>query len=219
MKMSNGGIIKKLCETVIAGDQESSKKIAQEILSSGVDPLQAIREGLLEGLRIMGGKWVDGEIYLPEMMDSVSAMKGAMNILKSKVAAKGLAELKLGTVVLGTVQGDIHDIGKNIVGTMLEVSGFEVHDLGVDVRSMKFVEKAQEVGADIIGMSALMATSMPFFEDVIGIMKDTGVREKYKVLVGGGPVTQLTADEMGADGYGKDAEEAVRVAKKLLGVK
>lgn len=213
------GAIQRLSEAVIQGDREKSKKVAEEIVAAGMDPFKAIKEGLLEGLQTVGDQWLAGDIFLPEMMDSAAAMKTAMGILKSKVTAKGLAELKLGTIVLGTVQGDIHDIGKNIVGTMLEVSGFEVYDIGVDARAMKFVEKAEEVKADIIGMSALMATSMPFFEDVISILKDTGVRERYKILIGGGPVTPGIANEMGADGYGRDAEEAVRVAKKLMGVK
>jgi corrinoid protein of di/trimethylamine methyltransferase len=217
--MKDAEVLKKLRDTVIEGNNELTKKAAEEIISAGADPLRAIKEGLLDGLKTVGEKWVCGEIYLPEMMDSVAAMKTAMSILKPKVAAKGLADLKMGTVVLGTVQGDIHDIGKNIVGTMLEVSGFEIHDLGVDVRAMKFVEKAEEVGANIIGMSALMATSLPFFGDVINILKDMGIRNKYKILIGGGPVTPQHATEFGADGYGKDAEEAVRAAKKILGVK
>lgn len=216
--MNDEEIIKKFAESVIAGEKESSIRIAEEIVSTGVDPLKAIKEGLLGGLQDVGGRWVTGEVFLPEMMESVTAMKAGIDILKANLSGTALAELKLGTVVLGTVQGDIHDIGKNIVGTMLELAGFEIKDIGVDVPAMQFVDKAQEEKADIIGISALMVTSMPFFEDIISILKDMGIREKYKVMIGGGPVTQEYADEIGADGYGRDAEEAVRIAKKLLEV-
>lgn len=172
---------------------------------------------MLEGLQVIGDRWLAMEVFLPEMMQSVQAMKAALEILRPKIAAARQAELKLGTVVIGTVQGDIHDLGKNMVATMLEVSGFEVHDISVDVPPMAFVDKAGQVGADIIAMSALMATSMPAFGDVINLLKDMGLRDRYKVMIGGGPVTQLYADEIGADGYGKDVEEAVRVARKLVG--
>ena len=186
--MSDAEIIKKLSESVIEGEKESSIKIAEEVLSSGIDPVKAIKEGLLEGLKYVGDKWVCGDLVLPELMESIEAMRAAMDVLKSKMAEEDKDALKVGTIVLGTVLGDIHDIGK-----------------------------AQEVNADIIGMSARMVTSMPFFDDVIDILKEFGIRNKYKVLIGGGPVTQEHAEEIGADGYGKDAEEAVRVANKLLG--
>jgi len=215
--MNKEETLRKLRDLIIEGDAEGAKNISKQALNMGIDPVEAIKEGLVKALDVVGEKWRKLEIFLPHVMLAVDAMKAAMEILKPKIVAEKMDEMRTGTVVIGTVQGDIHDIGKTLVATMLEVSGFEVHDLGIDVPPMDFVDRANVVKADIIAMSALMATSMPYFEDVIGILKHTGVREKYKVMVGGGPVTREYANEIGADAYGKDAEEASRIALKLMG--
>ncbi|MEM2897265.1 MAG: corrinoid protein [Candidatus Bathyarchaeia archaeon] len=188
-------------------------------LKKGIDPLKAIRQGLMEGMRVVGEKMARSEVFIIEVMISAEAMKAAIEILKPQLSEKRISELNIGKVVLGTVNGDIHDIGKNIVATMLEATGFGVFDIGCDIPTQKFIEKAEEVKADIIGASALLTVTKLEQEKIIKLLKELGLREKYKVIVGGAIVTQEWAEEIGADGYGKDAEEAVRVAKALAGAK
>ena len=209
-------ILNRLKEAVINYDVDETVKTAQEVIETGFDPLKAIEEGLAAGLQVIGDKFGSGEIFLPMLMISAEATKKALAILEPAVA-KGKSRKVLGKVVIGTVEGDIHDIGKSIVAAMLTANGFEVHDVGCDVPTSKFIEKVKEVNPDIIGMSALLTTTMPKMTEVINALKKEGLREKVKVMVGGAPVSAAWAEQIGADTYGEDAMAAVDVVKKLLG--
>jgi len=207
-------ILDKLCEAVVAGGMNSVIKAAKEAVEKGVDPLDAIDNGLSKGARIIGDKFDKLEIFLPELLIAADAMNAGLDILLAKIPKEKTA--KKGTVVCGTVKGDIHEIGKKIVAALLFANGFEVHDLGADVPTSKFIEEAGKVGADIIGLSALMSSTMSAQKDVIDYLKAVGERKKYIVLVGGGPTTQEWANEIGADGYAKTAPEAVKLAIDLV---
>ena len=209
-------ILEKLAKTVMDGDEERAKKAAEEALKAKIDPVSAIKDGLTKGIKIVGEKFHNFEIFLPEVILAADAMKAAMAVLKPHIAAERANEVMRGKAVIGTVRGDIHDIGKNLVAAMLEVSGYEVHDMGTDCPSTKFIEKAKEVGADIIGMSSLMVTSMCYQKDVIDYLKDMNERNKYWIMVGGGPVTPQWTIEIGADGYGRFSDDAVEVANTLM---
>jgi 5-methyltetrahydrofolate--homocysteine methyltransferase len=209
-------ILNRLKEAVINYDVDETVKTAQEVIETGFDPLKAIEEGLAAGLQVIGDQFGRGEIFLPMLMISAEATKKALAILEPAVA-NGKSRKVLGKVVIGTVEGDIHDIGKSIVAAMLTANGFEVHDIGCDVPTSKFIEKVKEVNPDIIGMSALLTTTMPKMTEVINALKKEGLREKVKVMVGGAPVSAAWAEQIGADTYGEDAMAAVDVVKKLLG--
>ncbi len=209
-------ILNRLKEAVINYDVDKAVKAAQEVIETGFDPLAAIEEGLAAGLQVVGDKFGSGEIFLPMLMISAEATKKALAILEPAVA-KGKARKVRGKVVIGTVEGDIHDIGKSIVAAMLTANGFEVHDIGCDVPTSKFVEKVKAVNPDVIGMSALLTTTMPKMSELIDALKKMGLREKVKVVVGGAPVSAAWAEQIGADAYGEDAMAAVDVIKKLLG--
>ena len=209
-------ILEKLAKAVIDGDEESAKKVAEEALKAKIDPVLAIKGGLTKGIEIVGKKFHDFEVFLPEVILAADAMKAAAAVLKPHIAAERAAEVMRGKAVIGTVRGDIHDIGKNLVAAMLEVAGFEVHDIGTDCPSTKFIEKAKEVGADIIGMSSLMVTSMYYQKEVIDYLKDMNERDKYWVMIGGGPITPEWAIKIGADGYGRFSDDAVEVANTLM---
>ncbi len=216
--MSEGeAILRGLAESVIEGDEDRAREFAKKAVDAGIPPLTAIKEGLMRGMKVVGDRFARLEIFLPEVLLAADAMKAALDILEPLIVKEEREKLTLGKVVIGTVQGDIHDIGKNIVAMLMKANGFEVYDLGRDVPIDEFINKAEEVGADIIAISTLLSTSMPYMEDVIRLLKDRGLREKYKVMVGGGPVTREFAEEIGADGYGDNAEEAVEVAKRLIG--
>jgi corrinoid protein of di/trimethylamine methyltransferase len=206
--------IKKLCEAVVAGDREAAIKVANEIIEGGLDIIDAIEKGLMIGAKEVGDKFDKMEIFLPELMMAADAMQAALNVLLPKIP-KGEVPRK-GVVVSGTVKGDIHDIGKNILVAMLRANGFEVHDLGVDVPTSKFIDEAEKVGADIITLSALMASTLGGQKDVIDYLKAMGKRDKFIVMVGGGPTTKEWADEIGADGYAETASEAVKLALELI---
>jgi len=209
-------ILNRLKEAVINYDVDEAVKVAQEVIETGFDPLKAIEEGLAAGLQVIGDKFGSGEIFLPMLMIAAEATKKALAILEPAVA-KGKSRKTLGKVVIGTAEGDIHDIGKSIVAAMLTANGFEVHDIGCDVPTSKFVEKVKEVNPDVIGISALLTTTMPRMTEVIDALKKEGLREKVKVIVGGAPVSAAWAEQIGADAYGEDAMAAVDVVKNLLG--
>lgn len=212
-------MINKLKKAVIEGDEEAAKSIANEILRAGMDPLKVIEESILPAAKIVGEKFEKGEYYLPRLMLAADTMKAAIDILTSEISEKRKMELeakKSGTVVIATVSGDIHDIGKNIVALLLEVNGFRVHDLGRDVDSMEIIRRALEVKANIIALSALMTTSMPAQKEVIDMLKAMKARDKFIVMVGGGSTTKEWATEIGADGWAENAEEAVRLAQELV---
>ncbi|MCC6013384.1 MAG: corrinoid protein [Candidatus Verstraetearchaeota archaeon] len=211
-------ILNGLADAVIKGDEEKAKEMAKKAIEANIDPLIAINNGLMKGMQKVSEDFNKLIIYLPDVMMAAEAMKAALSILEPKILEKKVKEEKK-KVVIGTIQGDIHDIGKNIVALLLKANGFEVYDLGRDVPVDEFIRKAEEVNADIIAVSTLLSTSMPYMEDLINLLKERGLREKYIVMVGGGPVTREWAMSIGADGYGEDGEEAVRVAKELIKVK
>ncbi|MEM2449734.1 MAG: corrinoid protein [Candidatus Methanomethylicaceae archaeon] len=211
-------ILNELAEAVILGDEEKAKNVAKKAIEMGIDPLIAINDGLMKGMRQISEDFNNLKVYLPEVMLAAEAMKAALSILEPKILEKKLTEEKR-KVVIGTIQGDIHDIGKNIVALLLKANGFEVYDLGRDVPVDEFIKKAEEVKADIIAASTLLSTSMPYMEDLIKMLNERNLRDKYIVMVGGGPVTREWAKSIGADGYGEDGEEAVKVAKELIKVK
>ena len=214
--LSNQKVLDNLIQAIISGDEAEAKKITEEALGAGMAPLDLVQKGAVKAMDILGEKWRKFEIFLSHVMLAAEAMKSVMAILLPKIAAEQKRRISLGKVVLGTVSGDIHDIGKNIVATLLSVAGFEVHDIGVDIPSKDFIEKAKELNADIIAMSCLLSTSMYFQKDIIQYLKDAGLREKYYVIVGGGPVTADWASEIGADGWGKYASDAVTVCRELV---
>lgn len=212
----NHEIFSAMAKSIMEGDAESAENLALGALEAGIDPLDAINRGFIVGLDKVGELFSAGEAFLPELVMAGEAMKSAVSTLEPEMAKRGKGRQILGTVVLGTIEGDIHDIGKSLVGTMLSVAGFKVFDLGVDVPLLTLIEKAREENADIIGVSALLTTTMAKQRDLVEALEDIGLRASIKVMVGGAPVTQAWADEIGADGYSEDALGAVAVAKNLL---
>jgi corrinoid protein of di/trimethylamine methyltransferase len=214
-----GGILNKLTNAVVDCDIEAATKIAEEALQADVDPVLAIEEGLARGVKIVGDKFATGEAFVSELMIAGQAMRQAMAILEPAISKSKIGRRQaLGKVLIGTVEGDIHDIGKSIVSTMLSAAGFQVMDLGVDVPVQKFIEKTKEVKPDVVGMSSLMTTTMLKMADIIKALDDERLREKVKIAVGGAPTSKQWADEIGADGQGADAMEAVQLAKRLIDV-
>ena len=211
-------IFEKMAQSIIDGESEEAERLALEAIELGIDPLDAINKGFVVGVDHVGNMFSCGDAFLPELVMAGEAMKTAVSVLEPEMARQGTARQMLGTVVLGTIEGDIHDIGKTLVGTMLSAAGFKVFDLGVDVPVMTLVEKARTENADIIGVSALLTTTMVKQRDVVEALDDMGMRPKVKVLVGGAPVTRDWVNEIGADGFSEDAVGAVAAAKQLLGI-
>jgi 5-methyltetrahydrofolate--homocysteine methyltransferase len=203
-----------LADAIIAGDNVKSKDITQSLVDSGVSAVDVLNEGLVPGMDVVGTKFKANEMYIPEVLIAARAMHAAMDIIKPMLAESG-AEMK-GTIVLGTVQGDLHDIGKNLVGMMLEGGGFSVVDVGVDVTADKFVEEVKNSNAKIVGLSALLTTTMPVMKDVVTALNADSATSGVKVIVGGAPLTQEYADSIGAAGYAPDASSAVDLAKELM---
>ncbi|PWB53029.1 MAG: hypothetical protein C3F13_10440 [Anaerolineales bacterium] len=216
--MQNEELFKEMAQSITDGDDIKAAELAQKSVDLGIDPLEAINNGFVNGVNFVGDQFSCGNMFLPELVMAGEAMKAAVAVLEPELAKRGTERKMLGKVVLCTVEGDIHEIGKTLVGTMLSATGFQVYDMGVDVPVMKVVEKAREVGADIVAMSALLTTTMVHQRDVIEALEDVGMRSKVKVMVGGAPVTQDWVKQIGADGYSEDAIGAARVAKQLLGV-
>jgi 5-methyltetrahydrofolate--homocysteine methyltransferase len=204
----------KMRENLIYGKADEVKNMVQKAIDEGQDIEKILNEGLISGMDVVGDKFQKNEFYVPEMLIAARAMKAGMEVLRPLLVKSGVKTL--GTVVLGTARGDLHDIGKNLVGMMLEGAGFEIVDLGVDVSPEKFVQTVKEKKAQIVGISALLTTTMPGMEDVIKALEEEGIRDKVKVMIGGAPVTQSYADEIGADDYAPDAASAVDKAKELL---
>lgn len=214
--MSAESIIEKLRLAVLDYNLEEAASAAREAIKIGVDPLKAIEEGLAQGIREVGNKFADGEVFLPELIMAAEAMKKALEVLEPELRNEKKERKTLGKVLLGTVAGDIHSIGKTIVASMLTANGFEVYDIGEDVPAEKFVEKVKELKPDVLGLSALLTTTLLEQRTVIEALKREGLRDKVKVIIGGAPASKEWAEEIGADGYGADAAEAVEVVKKLL---
>lgn len=201
-----------LSQAIIKGDQKTAVEITKAAISEGVAPATILGDGLIAGMNVIGTRFKANEVYIPEVLIAARAMKMAMEFLEPQLVAAGVKPL--GKALIGTVQGDLHDIGKNLVMMMLKGAGFEVVDAGVDVSPDKFVAKAKETHPQIIGLSALLTTTMPSMEKTIQAIKTAGITAK--VMIGGAPVTQTYADKIGADGYSPDAASAVDLAKKLL---
>ncbi len=204
--------LKALAEIIIKGDQAAAVSITKEALAEGMAPKSILDEGLIAGMDVVGARFKKNEMYIPEVLIAARAMKMAMEVLEPELVKAGVEPL--GKLAIGTVQGDLHDIGKNLVAMMLKGAGFEVIDLGVDVKPEKFLEKVKESGVNLVGLSALLTTTMPGMEKTIKFLKDSGL--DVKVMIGGAPVTQEYADKIGANGYAPDAASAVDLAKKLV---
>lgn len=213
--MDKEEILKEARKAIIDADKAKAEELAKRAIAEGVDPLEMINKGFRAGITEVGDLFGRGELFLPELILSAEAMKGAADILTAALPKD--AKKRRGKVVIGTAQGDIHDIGKSMVVSFLQANGLEVYDLGRDIETQKFIDKAQEVNADIIGMSALLTTTMSGQKALIQELKKAGLREKYKVMVGGAPATQRWADRIGADAYGIDAADAAKKAMELLG--
>ena len=206
--------MQQLSNAVIAGNAPEAKALTEAALADGIAPTTIVNDGLIAAMGVVGERFGCGEIYVPEMLLSARAMQTALAILEPLMAKADIGSR--GTVVIGTVKGDVHDIGKNIVAIMLKGSGFTVHDLGVDIPAERFVEAIQEHQPDLVGLSALLTTTMPAMKTVIEAIENAGVRDQVKVMVGGAPVTEEYARSIGADGYGRDAGEAAEQAKQLI---
>ena len=202
---------------VISGDAASIKELTQQALDEGASSIDILQKGLVPGMDHVGAEFRKGEMYVPEVLLSARAMHGAMNIIRPLLAETG-AELS-GLIVLGTVKGDLHDIGKNLVGMMLEGAGFEVIDLGVNVEPAKFVEAIRDSKPNVIAMSALLTTTMHAMQETINAIKEAGVRDQVKIMVGGAPLTADFAEKIGADGFASNASAATEKAKQLIGIK
>lgn len=209
-------ILTNIHDSIVNLNRDLTIKSVKEALEKGFEPLEIIEHGLSAGMRSIGDKFQRLEVFLPELMLGARIFTEAMKLVEPIIAKKGIEREVEGRVVIGTVKGDVHNIGKDIVAMLLRTASFEVHDLGVDVEISKFIEKAREVKADIIGLSSLLTSTMPIQKDFIDILKERGVRDQYLVIIGGGPVTQKWADDIGADGYASNAEEAVRLASDLM---
>jgi len=204
--------LKALADAIIKGDQNTAVKITKDALGQGMAPAKVLNEGLIAGMDVIGARFKKNEVYIPEVLIAARAMKASMQLLEPELVKAGVKPV--GKFLIGTVQGDLHDIGKNLVAMMLKGAGFNVVDIGVDISPEKFVQQAKSSGSNLIGMSALLTTTMPAMEKTIQTLKAAGI--KAKIMVGGAPVTQAYADKIGASGYAADAASAVDVAKKLL---
>jgi 5-methyltetrahydrofolate--homocysteine methyltransferase len=204
-----------LSQAIDEGDREKTLKLTTEALQAGVNPQEIIAQGLQAGMAIVGEKFSSGEYFLPDMLMAARAMKAALEVLKPALEKTGMPTI--GRVVIGTVEGDMHDIGKNVVATFLSGNGFEVFDLGLNVPVQRFIQEVKEKKPDILGMSALLTTTMPVMGKVIEALKEAGLRSQVKVIVGGAPVTQEYANYIGADGYAHDGGKAVPVCRELVG--
>ncbi len=205
-------VLAEIKQSVIAGKAEEVREFCRRALESGTAPMTVINDGLIEGMTVVGQRFKANEIYVPEVLLSSRAMNFGLEVIKPHLGS-GAQESAI-KIVMGTVKDDIHDIGKNMVNMMMEGAGIEVIDLGVDVSAEKFVEAVEKHQPVALGMSALLTTTMPNFQEVIDGLEKAGLRDKVKVLIGGAPVTQAYADEIGADGYGADAVTAVQIVKQ-----
>jgi corrinoid protein of di/trimethylamine methyltransferase len=203
-------------QSIIDGAPESAGALARQALELGIAPLAAIDQGYVPGMTEVGAQYAKHQMFLPDMLASAEAMKAAMAVLEPELTRQGSRRPTAGTVVLGTTKGDIHEIGKTLVGTLLTAHGFKVYDLGVDVPSEQFAAKARETAADVVGVSALLTTTMRSQKTVVEALQREQLRPKVKIIVGGAPVTRQWAEEIGADGYAKDAISAVALVHSLI---
>ncbi len=207
-------VLQEIAENLMKGKAPAVKELVTKALDDGIEPAEVLGEGLIAGMNVIGARFKKNEVYVPEVLIAARAMHAGMDILKPKLVAAGVEPI--GKVVIGTVKGDLHDIGKNLVCMMLEGAGFEVLDIGIDCAAEKFIETAKDKDAKIIAMSALLTTTMPSMKGVIEELDKAGLKGIIKTMIGGAPVTQNYADEIGADGYSPDAASAVDLAKTFL---
>lgn len=208
-------ILEDLAAEVIKGDAGVVKNLTEEALSQNISAEEVLNSGLVAGMNVIGEQFKSNEIFIPEVLVAARAMKAGMQIIRPLLAEANVEPL--GKVIIGTVGGDLHDIGKNIVAMLLEGAGFEVLDLGADVTKEKFLEFAEKENPDVLGMSALLTTTMVFMKDMVQSLEESGLKDKIKVIVGGAPITQSYADEIRADGYAPDAASAVDLVKSVMG--
>jgi len=208
-------ILQKISEELQVGNYQEVPKLVQSALNAKIPPAKILSDGLVAGMDIVGDKFRRDELFMPEVLISAKAMQAGMEVLRPKLIEAG-AKLA-GKVIVGTVKGDLHDIGKNLVGMLMEGAGFQVIDLGIDVPSEKFVEAVKSQKPNVVGLSALLTTTMPKMKEVIESLVEAGVRKSVKVMVGGAPVTEKFAKDIGADGYAPDAASAVEKARELIG--
>lgn len=207
-------VLEDIKASIINMDEDKTKELIQKAIGESLEAKKILNEGLIPAMEVVGKEYEEGKKFIPEMLLAAEAMKGALELLRPLLAK---AEVKaIGKVVMGTVEGDVHDIGQNLVSTMLEGGGFKVSSLGTDVSVEEFVTAVKEESPDIIGMSALLTTTMPHMKDVVDALIENGLRDKVKVMVGGATLNQQFADEYGADGFAPDASSAVRLAKRLI---
>ena len=207
-------VLQELAENIIKGQAPKVEELTNQLLGDGVAPAEVLNKGLISGMEVVGRKFKANEFYVPEVLIAARAMKAGMAILKPKLAESGVEPV--GKFIIGTVKGDLHDIGKNLVAMMMEGAGFDVIDLGVDVPPEKFVDAAKESSAQFVGMSALLTTTMVKMQDTVSAFNDSGIRDNVKIVVGGAPLTQKYADDIGADGYAADAASTVDLVKGLM---
>jgi len=203
----------KMIDTLIEGDEKKLTNLAQAALDEGISAKEILEKGLMAGMDIVGEKMEAEDMFIPEVLRSAKTMSAVIDTLKPLLAEGDI--VAVGKVIIGTVKGDLHDIGKNLVAMMLESAGFDVYNLGADISPDKFVEEIKDKGANILGLSALLTTTMPMMKTTISALAESGLRDKVKVMVGGAPVTQDFADQIGADGYAHDAGSATKLAKAL----
>ena len=207
-------LIQEISEYLQKGRAKNVKQLVQQALDENMDPKAILNDGLLSGMMIIGAKFKNNEVFVPEVLVAARAMNVGLSVLEPKLIEVG--NEPVGKAVIGTVQGDLHDIGKNLVVMMLKGAGFEIYDLGVDVETSVYIDKAEEVGADIICMSALLTTTMPKMQDCIEQLQERGLRDKYIVMIGGAPVNESFCEQIGADYYTPDAASCAEMAKKVV---
>ncbi|KUK36621.1 MAG: Trimethylamine corrinoid protein 1 [Thermacetogenium phaeum] len=205
-----------VAQGVIEGNVDKVKDLTASLLESGIDPLEIVNQGLIVGMNTVGERFKAGDMFVPEVLMCAKAMSSGMELVKSRLAGRKVQSA--GKLLIGTVKSDLHDIGKNLVAMMVESTGFEVINLGVDVDPEKFVNAIKEYQPDIVGMSALLTTTLPYMKETIEAIEEAGLRDQVKIIIGGAPVTQNYADQIGADGYAPEAASATELCKKLMGV-
>jgi len=213
--MISAEILERASQTIFDFNKDEAEQIVNQVLSGGENPMELLNKAFIPAINEIGEKFNIGEMFLPELVQAAAVMKHVTNLI-SEALPKESSVKKKGVVILGTVEGDIHDIGKTLVVTLLDVHGFTVHDLGRDVPMDVYVEKAKEIGADVVGSSTLLTTTMPKQKELEEALKEAGIRQDVKTIVGGAPVTQRWADRIGADAYGEDAHDAVKKIQELL---
>ncbi len=214
--MSNEEFLSMVKKAIVEGNKDEAVQLAQHAIAEKMDLNEVIEKGFVPGIQQVGQLWEEGEYFLPELITSAECMKAAMELMKPELKKAQIEIRSAGKIVIGTIEGDIHDIGKNLVASILSANGFEVVDLGADVKLETFIEKAEEVNANLICLSALLTTTMTGQRKFIKILKEKGLYGRFKVMVGGAPVNQKWADEIGADGYSENALTAVDAAKELV---